>query len=118
MVRILVIYSAVILALSCQSPERKPSGVLSKNKMVQVLADVYITEEKVVRLNLLTDSAALVAAVMRSKALQKSEVSDSVFSKSFDYYMDHPKDMEEIYSVLVDTLQLREQRTSHRVEQP
>jgi hypothetical protein len=118
MVRILVICSTLILLISCQAPEQKPKGVLSKNEMVQVLADVYITEEKVLRLNLLSDSAALVAAVMRAKALQQSDVSDSVFAKSFDYYMDRPKDMEEIYSVLVDTLQLREQRATRRVEQP
>ena len=37
-------------------------------------------------------------------------MSDSVFKKSFDYYMDRPKEMELIYTALVDSLSLMEQR--------
>jgi len=33
-----------------------------------------------------------------------------VFRKSMDYYMDHPMEMELIYTSLVDSLNLREQR--------
>jgi hypothetical protein len=114
MSRIFVIFLTTSFFVGCKSAPPKPAGLLSKDEMVQVLANVYISEEKVTRLNLANDSATLVAAVMRSKALQQSGVSDSTFVKSFDYYMDHPTQLEEIYSVLVDTLQLREQRATQR----
>jgi hypothetical protein len=40
----------------------------------------------------------------------KLGVSDSVFKRSFDYYMDRPREMEQIYAALVDSLSLKEQR--------
>ena len=100
--------------MGCQSSPEKPADILGKEAMVQALADVYISEEKVSRLGLSADSGLVVGAILRSKALQQSGISDSAFVKSFDYYMDHPREMEEIYSILVDTLQLREQRSTRR----
>lgn len=114
MTRTILFFLLMTFIFGCQSSPKKPSGILSKEEMVQVLANVYISEEKVARLSLGNDSATLVAAVMRSKALQQSGVSDSTFVRSFDYYMDKPVELEEIYSILVDTLQLREQRATNR----
>ena len=47
---------------------------------------------------------------MLPKVFAESGVTDSVFKKSFDYYMERPAEMEQIYTALVDTLQLKEQR--------
>jgi hypothetical protein len=53
---------------------------------------------------------------MGKKVFQNAAVSDTVFRKSFDYYMERPREMELIYTALVDTLQLREQRAPFRVD--
>jgi hypothetical protein len=37
---------------------------------------------------------------------------DSVFRKSLDYYMARPRTLEHIYTALIDSLNLREQRIS------
>src|SRR5687768_8914468 len=104
----------VILSYSCQPVERKPEGVLPHEEMVKLLSELYILEEKVVRLGLAPDSAQQVFELMRGNFFETAGVQDSVFKKSFDYYMDHPIEMEKIYTVLVDSMQLREQRTSFR----
>ena len=78
--------------------------------MVEALAEVYIAEQKVNGLSLNPDSASLVFGSMEKKVFQNLNLSDSVFRASIDYYMDHPKEMEMIYAVLIDSLQLREQR--------
>lgn len=111
-----IIFLTIGLLFSCQSRDRKPGGILSQDEMVQVLADIYVSEEKVSSLNLANDSAQAVCDVLRAKVLENVSMTDSVFKKSFDYYMDRPADMEAIYTILVDTLQLREQRTSQRPE--
>lgn len=90
--------------------EKRPEGVLSPEEMVQVLEEIYIAEEKVNHLGLSRDSAKHVSAAMTAKVFERAAVTDTVFRKSFDYYMEHPKEMELIYTALVDTLQLREQR--------
>lgn len=90
--------------------DRRPPHVLSKPEMVKIMEKIYITEEKVNQLALSRDSAKQVFSVISQKVFEEAGVRDSVFKKSFDYYMERPKEMELIYTALVDTLQLREQR--------
>lgn len=97
--------------------DEKPEGILDKQQMVKIMEEIYIAEEKVNHLALSRDSAAQVAAVMQSKVFENAAVEDSVFRKSFDYYMERPKELELIYTALVDTLQLREQRAPFRTDQ-
>ena len=79
-------------AMSCA--ERPPEGILSKQQMVQVMEELYIAEEKVNHLALRRDSAKIVASAMTAKVFEKAAVGDSIFRKSFDYYMERPREME------------------------
>jgi hypothetical protein len=89
--------------------KKTPEGILSRNEMVDIMEDLYIAEEKVNHLALSRDSAIEVATFMEKKVFEKAAINDSLFQRSFDYYMEHPRDMELIYTALVDSLQLREQ---------
>ena len=90
--------------------EDKPEGILSRAEMVSIMEGIYIAEEKVNHLALGRDSAKIVFKAMEDKVFENAAVTDSVFKRSFDYYMEHPREMELIYTALVDSLQLREQR--------
>lgn len=107
----------MLMAASCNVSERKPAGILTQEQMVLTLADLYVAEEKVSRLGLSKDSAEMVFRIMEGKVFDSLKIHDSVFRASQDYYLDHPKEMEAIYSALVDSLQLREQRTSFKLEE-
>lgn len=80
--------------------------------MVSALLDVYVAEQKIVMLNLPRDSAEFLFKELNAKVLESKNVSDSLLKKSFDYYLANPKQLEEIYSALVDSLNLREQRST------
>lgn len=97
--------------LSCGG-DKKPKDILSKGEMVQMLMDVYITEEKVNRLALQRDSATKVFSALEQKVFEHRNLSDTVFKRSLNYYTDRPVELEAIYTALVDSLQLREQRAS------
>lgn len=97
---------------ACSKESKKPAGVLGRDQMVKVLSDVYIAEQKVATLALGIDSSQQLFAAMRHRVFEKTGVPDSVFKKSMDYYMEHPKELEQIYAILIDSLQLREQRTT------
>src|SRR5687768_1924683 len=97
--------------------ERRPEGALSREEMVQVMEELYIAEEKINYLALSRDSAKKVLEVMGAKVFERAATTDSSFKRSFDYYMERPRQMEVIYSALVDTLQLREQRAPVNTEQ-
>ncbi|HEY9045233.1 MAG TPA: DUF4296 domain-containing protein [Ohtaekwangia sp.] len=99
---------------SCATKESKPEGILPPDVMSNTIAEVLLAEEKVNHLHLTNDSAKKVFAVMRGKVFQKTGVPDSVFDRSMNYYIDHPKELEQIYTALVDSLNLKEQRASVR----
>jgi hypothetical protein len=99
----------LIFFISCKH-EIKPAHILTKEEMVKVLTDIYITEEKMNRLSLPRDSTEKIFEEMKRKIFEKQAVADTAFKSSFNYYMDRPKEMELIYTALVDSLQLMEQR--------
>jgi hypothetical protein len=107
----------LLFLISCGGNESVPSGILPPEEMVKVLDEIYVIESKVNRLSLKNDSSIQVFNAMKEKVFNKVGISDSVFKKSINYYMDHPKEMELVYTALVDSLNLKEQRSSVRPDQ-
>ena len=95
---------------SCSKKERAPEGILTQGQMVGVLAELYIIEQKISTLGIKRDSLTLIFAAMKGRVFEETGIQESVFNKSLDYYVDHPKSLEEIYTILIDSLNLREQR--------
>ncbi|HLT75361.1 MAG TPA: DUF4296 domain-containing protein [Ohtaekwangia sp.] len=106
----------LIFLVAC-SREKRPEGILSRQDMVRVLTELYLTEEKIQRLGVRHDSSIKVFEKIKPKVFEKTQVTDSVFHRSMRYYMDRPKELEAIYSVLVDSLNLMEQRTPPATEE-
>jgi hypothetical protein len=104
--------SVVIIGLcaSCMESEKSDKTVLNRQEMVRILKEVYLGEAKVNQRGLSRDSSEREFERLKEVVFEKVNVSDSVFKRSFDYYMDHPKEMEMIYTALVDSLSLMEQR--------
>lgn len=96
-------------AFGC-AKEGKPRGLLTKEQMVTLMADMYLAEQKLSTVGVPRDSVILIMNEMSTLIFEKSGTADSVFRMSFDYYLQHPVEMEEIYTVLIDSLNLREQR--------
>jgi hypothetical protein len=100
---------ALCILYSCVS-RGTPEGILTQPEMVQILIHVYTDEEKVNRLGLVRDSAEAVYDSLKVRTFRSLDVDDSAFNKSLDYYTGRPREMEMIYTAVVDSLQLREQR--------
>jgi hypothetical protein len=95
--------------ISCRKT-RTPEGILTKPEMVKALMDIYMDEEKTSRLGLVKDSSEKVFEALKIRSFEKLNLTDTAFRRSIVYYSDRPKELEMIYSALVDSLQLREQR--------
>ena len=105
----------LLLAVSCGDREgTPPPNLLSREKMVSMMAEMYVVEEKATRLELPSDSSKKVFDLLKTRLYAKTGVADTTFKRSFDYYMSRPQDMELIYTALVDTLNLKEQRATVR----
>jgi hypothetical protein len=104
----------IFFVFGCGINSTKPENVLSTDEMVKILADIYTNEEKVNALGLNPDSAHQVFEIMMVGISNADSVSDTTVKQSIYYYMEHPKELDKIYSILIDTLQLREQRAAYK----
>jgi hypothetical protein len=90
--------------------ERKPEGILTEKQMVNVMTELYLAEEKAGKLPIQYDSLQKLIPMFSAMAFEKTGISDTLFRKSFDYYMSEPAKLEDIYTILVDSLNLKAQR--------
>ena len=104
---------ALILCSSCSDSDRNNKDILTRAEMVKTMTEIYLAEQKINRLGLPRDSAEREFDHFKQLVFEKIDVSDSVFKRSFDYYMDRPKEMEIIFTALVDSLSLMEQRIEY-----
>jgi Domain of unknown function (DUF4296) len=78
--------------------------------MVKTLTEIYLTEQRVNSLGLKRDSLNQIFAIMKDKAFARAGTRDSTFKRSLEFYARTPKEIDEIYTALIDTLNLHEQR--------
>lgn len=105
----LLLTTMLLVGLSQCKRNQKPEGVLSEAEMIQVLMNMYLEEERFSRITLSYDSATKLSYIFKQKAFERIGVTDSVYKKSMEYYMAHPKRLEFIYTALIDSLSLLEQ---------
>ena len=98
----------LLLVLGCRSKPEMPEDILSKDKMTEVLIDIYILESQTKEIKVHFDSAKKVYNIFEQKLFDKHGIADSTYRKSFMYYQDHPEYLEEVYGRVVDSLSLRE----------
>lgn len=91
--------------------EKLPEGVLSKEELSALMVKIYLAEARLSVLLVPRDSAEKLFNPFQEKLLKEEGLSDSVMSITYQYYLNHPKDLEEIYDSVIDTLSLREQRS-------
>lgn len=105
--------SFLILALSmvsCSVFNPKPGGTLSKEEMTDVLTDLQLTEGSL-RLagdssSLLTDTAYLQSRF--AEMFHKHNITPDQFSKSLDYYIRHIDELDQIYTEVLNRLNMME----------
>ncbi|GAB3572494.1 hypothetical protein GCM10027345_03740 [Hymenobacter daeguensis] len=97
---------------ACQTPENppQPAGLLPKEKLVPLLADLHELEARVESSRLTTDSSRALFLAQQKALLWRHEVSDSAFHRSYRYYGVHGKDLHDIYAAVIDTLTARQHK--------
>lgn len=101
----------ITLLAACKDTE-KPEGILSEKQMVNAMTELYLADEKANKLAIPYDSIKELFPMFTERAFRKAGISDSLFLKSLDYYMGRPDKLENIYTTVVDSLNLKAQRAS------
>ncbi len=114
MKNLFLLFAVVLVVLSaCSSGPEKPKNLLSKETMIQVMADMQLAEAKVKNLRVSTDSARQVYSIYELQILSKRGIGPEQYKASYQYYLDSYDDMSKIHTALIDTLS---QRQSQLVE--
>jgi Domain of unknown function (DUF4296) len=90
-------------------PDR-PAGILSKDQMVNALTDFYLKEARINTLGLPVDSTTAIMDYYMQQYAAGKNFPDSAIDQSYDYYLNQPLEMSEIYDRVIDSLALREQK--------
>src|SRR5690606_19966989 len=103
---IYIIAIAVLIFFGCSKPVvEKPENLISEPKMIEVLVDVHLAEATFStrrhRDSLLLNSSS---ADFYYSALQKHNLQDSTFEKSFIFYASQPKKFEKMYRQVMNQL--------------
>ena len=99
----------LMIFVSCKAADPKlPEDVLTQEQMVSLLIDFYLIEGKVRVLKQPQDSAVSVFNVFEEELYQKHQTDSIQHLHSYNYYLQHPKELNEIYVAVVDSLNLRE----------
>ncbi|UII32616.1 DUF4296 domain-containing protein [Fulvivirga ulvae] len=112
----ILIICYVLLVVACSKEDKVPKDLLPKEKMIPLLIDIYIGESRVNNLRLSRDSSMAIFKVYEGELFNQHQVTDSAYHRSMTYYYNHPRQLEEIYSILLDSLNLREQRLKEQRE--
>lgn len=97
----------MLMAVACSSND-SPKGILGSEKMVDILIDIHLAEAGVQDMRLDRDSATVFFAAQEKYIFKKHNVTDSDFLRSYNFYIEHPAQLEDIYSAVIDTLSLRQ----------
>jgi hypothetical protein len=104
----LILVFLLILLPGCLKEEKIPKDIMSKQDMVDFLIDLHIVEARISLARIPNDSIQLFFPEIEDSLYRKHQITDSLYKKSYQYYLQHIRVMEEIYSAVVDSLSLRE----------
>jgi hypothetical protein len=90
--------------------KQTPDNVLTRAEMAKALTELYIQEARANRQGISPDSVRSVLEYFQARYAEKNNFPDSAIAVSYQYYLARPKDLSDIYDVVIDSLALREQR--------
>lgn len=105
-----IFFVLTFVLANCGSKETTPESVLSKDKLISLLIDMYLAEAKLEGMPIQKDSSIKFFMPREKKILEKLGVADSTLKITYQYYFQHPKEFEEVYDAVIDSLNLREQQ--------
>ncbi|MBX7127015.1 MAG: DUF4296 domain-containing protein [Cyclobacteriaceae bacterium] len=99
----------LLFVLGCS---QRPDGRLSREDFTAMMINFYLVEARISAMHTSDDSARKIFEVYERTYLKEHEIPDSVLRRTYEYYMAHPKDLESVYDTVIDSMSLREQRTT------
>lgn len=99
----------------CNGTDSPPSGALSENEMVNILADIHIMEARVSKMGLLSlDSSTIVSEKLKLDLLKKYKTDSSTYNKSYKFYSTQPNLFEGIYAEVTKKIESKIKKKDYK----
>jgi precorrin isomerase len=104
--QILFLVIITIWISGCQSEtlEKVPDDILSKELMIPILVDVHMLESGIQTRNYNRDSSIILYEILSKGIWKKHHTTEERFRKSLLYYAQDAKVLDEMYSVVLDSV--------------
>lgn len=99
----------VFLMMSCMEDDPKPDNLIPMKEMKKILTDIHYADAYAFQ-EFRADTIYRAAAGMYLEIFEKYGVDTAAFNSSFNYYVQHPKLMDNMYAAMIDSLNARESR--------
>lgn len=102
--QILLMLSIGFALIGCEKKNQRPADVLDKQQLASVMIDLYLAEARLSNYAIQRDSSLALFLPKERAILTKRNMPDSILKKTYDYYLQHPDDFNEVYDILIDSL--------------
>ncbi|MFZ9045682.1 MAG: DUF4296 domain-containing protein [Cyclobacteriaceae bacterium] len=104
----------IIISAACSGKNEIPEDIYSKEKMVDVLIEIHLLEQKLDQLGISYDSQKVMYNHFEALIFDKYQIDTVQYRKSINFYFENVQDLETIYEVIVDSLSVREKTRTIR----
>jgi len=104
--RILIVILLLSIGISCGKREKKPKDIWDSNHFAAVLTEVQLAEAAV-RLGYNSKDSIIPNDSIYEAAFKKMNTNRADFDSNYNYYLDHPEEMEKVYEQVITNLSER-----------
>ena len=100
----LVAFFLLILCFGCESSDKLPQFVVSKDEMIEIITDAQIAESYIkLKFAVRNDSVQLTDSIYNA-IYRKHNLIKEAYDSSFSYYVNRPEILQEIYEAAIINL--------------
>jgi uncharacterized protein YcfL len=96
MQRLLIVVLCALLLPACQ--ESRPANLLPHTRMVRILREFHLADAVSGQFSGIMESRDSLRRVVQLQVLQREKVTPQVFYQSYSWYLEHPEEMDSVYS--------------------
>lgn len=101
------IFLCLLMSTSCSETETPPEHIIPVDDMVQIVADIELTESYMLSIRRKVERDSL-GRMRYNLLLEKHNISREKYQESMDFYLEHQVLLREIYTRALEELNKRE----------
>src|SRR5688500_392418 len=107
-----VVFLLLLLTVGCAKRKVAEKPALEQSKMIAVLVDIHLLEVQNQSTPARDKGRIYNTIVGYEKIFQRNKITAEQFYSTFEYYQAHPKEMDDLYQLVIDEVTRRESEIS------